>query len=48
VGLVRDVDAEGFIELVSYATHAPAALATAEQAGDVDAGEDGDDEPADD
>ena len=48
VGLVRDIDAEGFIELASYTTHAPAARATAEQAGGGAAGEDGDDEAADD
>ena len=48
VGLVRDVDAEGFIELASYTTHAPAARATADQAGGADAGEDDDDEAVDD
>jgi len=48
VGLVRDEDAEGFIELVSYTTHAPAARAAAERVSEVGAGENGDDEAADD
>jgi len=39
VGLVRDEDAEGFIELVSYTIRSAAARATAEQVSDVDAGE---------
>jgi hypothetical protein len=42
VGLVRDEDAEGFIELVSYTTIGAGARATAEQISDVDASE-GDD-----
>jgi hypothetical protein len=39
VGLVRDVDAEGFIELASYTIRSSAARATAEQVGDVDGGD---------
>ncbi len=39
VGLVRDEDAEGFIELVSYTIRSAAARATAEQVSEVDAGE---------
>ena len=37
VGLVRDEDAEGFIELVSYTIRSSAARATAEQFSDADA-----------
>src|SRR5438093_8840514 len=39
VGLVRDEDAEGFIELVSYSIRGAGARATTEQISDVDAGE---------
>jgi len=48
VGLVRDEDAEGFIELASYTVRSTAALATSEQISDVGAGEDVEDEVSDD
>src|SRR2546425_5868221 len=48
VGLVRDVDAEGFIELVSYTNTSAGASATAQQLSDVDAGENDADETLDD
>jgi len=39
VGLVRDVDAEGFIELASYTIHGVVASATAQQISAADTGE---------